>query len=118
MLVALNNNDMSALVVRVLHERGYDARAASGPRTLCLLEDRTDDVLIADLYLKPIEGAELCRRAGAIQPSLRFLVLSSDAVALSNARACGLAGLRKPFRVADLVAAVDRVARLPERCAG
>jgi DNA-binding response OmpR family regulator len=117
MLVALNNDDMATLVVSVLREQGYEARAACAD-ALRLLESRPDDVLIADLYLKPIEGTELCRRAAAIQPALRFLVLSSNAVALSTARACGLAAPRKPFGVEELVAAVARVARSPERCPG
>jgi signal transduction histidine kinase len=96
------------------------AEAASGAQALALLSsgDPTD-VLVTDYMMPRMNGAELVHRAREIQPGLAALVITGYAGGDVD---IGLPKLAKPFRQADLSAALRalieppaNVVRLPTR---
>lgn len=82
--------------------------ASSGAEALAILgADERVAVLVSDHLMPAMTGAELARAALALRPGLPVLITSgySDAVGLAS----GLPRLEKPFRQAELSAALTRI---------
>ena len=88
--------------------------AASGEDALAILSHDVPDVLVLDLRLPGIEGADLCRRLRREEATrtLPIVVLSgADGAELERARCSGADEVvRKPFSPLDLLALVERLA--------
>jgi len=97
--------------------------AASGEEALALLTGELPDVVVLDLRLPGIEGADLCRRLRRDKATraLPVVVLTgADGPELARARSSGADEVvRKPFSPLELLALVERLAgrRAPVRAA-
>ena len=111
LLIVDDDPDVREIVVSVLSEIGYLVlEAANGDEAIRLLETAEPDLLIIDFAMPGSNGAEVARAARMRMPDLRILFASgfSDTAALEAA--VGDAPLlHKPFRPAELAAAVRSV---------
>jgi CheY-like chemotaxis protein len=63
-----------------LRGRGWDMRfAAGGPEALQLMQDWTPDVVVTDMRMPEIDGAELLRRVRDLHPAALRVALSGYA---------------------------------------
>ncbi len=99
-------------VRRSLELRGYTVEEANGGRSaLRAFEQRGADVILLDMTMHDIDGAEVARaiRAGGSRVPI---VLASGYLKESAERGLGSAAvqgfLRKPYRIVDLVDAIER----------
>lgn len=111
-LVVEDDDGVRQTLVRILETRGYRVvSAADGPRALALLDAGPAPCLVVlDFMMPGMDGgtllARLRERLGDVMPPA-VLVTACDAWR----RAADLGaheGLAKPFRVGELLAAVDR----------
>lgn len=93
------------LISDILRDMGHEPSEAAEPDTaLAMLHDDTYDVLLTDMRLPFMDGAELAMRARKAYPSLRVIY----ATAYSESRLPDLAAdplaryLRKPFGQEEL----------------
>lgn len=97
----------------VLVEAGYRVEAfGEGEAALRALEAMAVDVLVVDWKMPGLDGAEIARRARALDPRLPVLMITGSRG--EAAEPAGRAGIHrlldKPFRVEDLVAVVAALA--------
>jgi len=107
-----------SLVRRLLERRGYSVEeAADGRACLAALERAAFDVVLLDVTMPDIDGAEVVRRLRAAGSNIP-VVLSSGYMAVSaeNAldRSMIQAFLPKPFTPTDLVEALERALAAPK----
>jgi PAS domain S-box-containing protein len=113
-----------AATAEMLLEAGYRVtQAASGYEALRLLEGGLNiAALVTDFAMPGMAGLQLAREALALRPDLQVLMITGYAN-FSEQEAGGLKRLAKPFRQADLAAAVGdllrvgKTSRLPPRVA-
>jgi CheY-like chemotaxis protein len=95
----------------ILEPVGYQVlRASSGPDAIALLEAGTAiDLLIADLSMPGMDGAEMVRRIRTMQPDLKVLYVTGFVDSLMNVRPLweGEAFLEKPITPESLREAVS-----------
>ena len=109
-LVVDDDDALRMMVASVLQASGHEVlTAASAEQAMALSNARPDvDVLLTDVTLPRMDGRELAARIASRHPGLGVLVMSGDhdapAPYLPHATF-----LPKPFRLADLVAAVRRL---------
>ena len=100
--------------------------AASGLEAEARIKRRRPDVIVLDLRMPGMSGAELCKRLKSNAKTSQIpivLLTGADAEEARYAQRCGAEALvRKPFSPLDLLAVVERVAgrsdtpaRLPRR---
>jgi signal transduction histidine kinase/DNA-binding response OmpR family regulator len=108
LLLVDDDSDVRDIVSRVLSELGYNVReAASGQDALAALPNFEPDLLIVDFAMPNMNGAEIVTAARARNAALKILFLSGYADTTALESAVGHAPLlRKPFRPAELAAAV------------
>lgn len=110
-LVADADAPVLRLVAQVLRRMGYEVLAAASADNALHAFERCEeplDLLIADLSLPSMNGAELARHMRARQPKLPVLFLSGQATAAAPPkRACAL--LAKPFTVSSLLETVRQL---------
>lgn len=96
---------------RTLEAEGYDvSEASNGPEAIELLSQGTRyDLLLADLNMPEMFGAEMVRRIRKSRPDLKVLYVTGDIDRLMNERPLweGEAFLDKPFSPAALLEAVS-----------
>jgi DNA-binding NarL/FixJ family response regulator len=113
-LVVDDNPDDRSVVERVLSRTGYQIQAAaSGPMALQMLEKETFDVVLVDLGMNEMSGAETMRALRKRDPSLRLLVVSGfeDRRHVLEALASGADGYIVRHEIGErLVTAVQEVA--------
>jgi signal transduction histidine kinase/CheY-like chemotaxis protein len=112
-LLVEDDDEVAALVSEMLDELGYDViRTASAAAALgALANGRAIDVLFSDIMMPGgMNGVELAREAHARLPDLPILLTSgyAEAAALA-AESEGVRILAKPYRIADLAAAIELV---------
>jgi CheY-like chemotaxis protein len=92
--------------------------AASGAEGLRMLESERPDWIVVDVMMPAMNGAELCRRIRALEWAAKLpIVLMSAAMAppTGGDGACSWnVYLRKPFKVADLLQALEEAQRSVE----
>lgn len=109
------------LATRILAAAGIQyVEAIDGEQALIQLSRRRPDLVLMDLSLPGIDGWEVTRRIRR-DPDLATLpVLAVSAHAMSGDRERALAAgcddyLTKPYRPADLIAAISRFTSVPGR---
>jgi CheY-like chemotaxis protein len=92
---------------------GFDVEtASSADEALSLLAAREFDILFTDILMPgSMDGIALARLAKAEHPALQILLISGYARALLDTPNMPGAVLKKPYRKADLVAAIATAAR-------
>lgn len=94
-----------------LEYAGFSVEVAStGMTALEMVRERVPDVVVCDLRLPDMSGVATIERLVAIAPGVRVIVTSGDAGTLADADDAldVFTVLMKPFRLAQLVAAVRR----------
>jgi signal transduction histidine kinase/DNA-binding response OmpR family regulator len=96
-----------AATAAMLRELGHDvAEASSGAEALVKLPTRTFDLVVTDYKMPRMDGAELARRVREARPELPLLLITGYTGASDEA--LDLPRLDKPFRRAELAAAIER----------
>jgi two-component system, cell cycle sensor histidine kinase and response regulator CckA len=111
LLVVDDDANAAELERAILEPVGYLVlRASSGAYAIALIEAGTAiDLLIADLSMPDLDGAEMVRRIRTTQPRLKVLYVTGFIDSLMNVRPLreGEAFLEKPFTVNSLRQAVS-----------
>jgi PAS domain S-box-containing protein len=120
-LVVDDDDDVRDLVAAMLEELGHRVTVAANGRTALELLSRDErfDLLLADVAMPGLSGVEVARAAREQEHAPR--VLYATGYADLGAYRPGLEGedlIRKPYRMADLAARVDRALRAPLRRGG
>jgi CheY-like chemotaxis protein len=108
-LLLVDDEDLVRLgTAEMLRDLGHDVHEASGgAQALVKLTRATDiDAVVTDYMMPRMNGAELARRIGEIRPGTPVLVITGYA---GGNLELGLPQLAKPFRQADLAAALERL---------
>jgi two-component system, cell cycle response regulator CpdR len=112
-LLAEDDDSMRGFLERALEKAGYDVLAFdNGKDALDRLQQEPFTLLLTDIVMPLMDGIELARRAGEIDPTLKIMFITGfAAVTLNNgvetpkdARV-----LSKPFHLKDLVREVDQL---------
>lgn len=115
-LVVDDSDDIRRLLARVFRERDYEVvESASGTDALQQVRERAPDVLLLDAMLPDVHGFDVCRRIKSSRRYGHIPVIMLSAVyrgwrfAEDLRRSYGVdAFMEKPFRIGDVVAAVER----------
>jgi PAS domain S-box-containing protein len=115
-LVVDDDDDVRDLVVAMLEELGYRVTAAENGRIALdlLTKNSPYDLLLADVAMPGLSGVDVVRAAR--ERGLTTRVLYATGYADLGAYRPGLEGedmIRKPYRMTDLAARVDRALRAP-----
>ena len=108
-LVVDDDADVRAMLAEVLASLGYAvAEAADGAAGLASLGTQQPDLMILDYAMPGLTGAEVAKLAWQQQPDLPILFASgyADTASIENVAGTNAIVLRKPFRIADLKAAI------------
>ena len=103
------------LARRILEMRGYTVHeAANAPEAIRFSELHADaiDLMITDVVMPGMSGAELARQMATLRPSMRVLYVSGytdDAIAQHGILDAGIAFLQKPFTPTSLTRKVLEV---------
>lgn len=116
-LVVDDNPDICAFMQAALGGAGYEVRiAAEGAQALAMLERRTADVIITDLFMPGQQGFETITRCRSEFPEMAIIAMSAGVVPgmqhdfLAGAAVLGVRGtLRKPFTAGQLLDTVAEV---------
>ena len=113
-LVVEDDPAVLELVRRVLTARGYAVLAAGGPEEALSVAGGAGviDLLLTDVVMPGIGGAELGRRLRELRPGLRVLFASGypeDAIAQQGVLNSGVDLIPKPYTPAALVARVREI---------
>jgi two-component system, cell cycle sensor histidine kinase and response regulator CckA len=99
-----------SLVARGLRRGSYEVTdVSSAEAALDVLADpgKTLDLLITDVHMAGIDGIELARRARALRPGLRVLLISGSPDVPTDSSGSAYPLLLKPFGSPELLAAVE-----------
>lgn len=113
-LVVDDNEQALALVKEALSTRGYTVLTANrGGSGLSILESKKGEgieLVIIDLVMPDVDGAELASKILAKQPTMKILVMSGyadDVVVHGIVDSKNVDFLGKPFSIRDLFARVN-----------
>ena len=113
MLVAEDEASVRRPVRRILEAKGFTVlEAADGEEALAIAarHDGGIDLLLTDVVMPNLGGAELARRLRALRPGIRVLFMtgySAEAVATHGVLAPDSSLLQKPFTAEELMRRVD-----------
>ena len=100
------------LIQEMIEKLGYAVVAFDSPEeALYLLEGRDYPLIITDLMMPWMDGAEFCKRTKRLHPQTKIYALSGyiDAYDKKDLRKAGFDGLlSKPVSVNDLKATLDK----------
>jgi two-component system, cell cycle sensor histidine kinase and response regulator CckA len=114
-LVVEDEEVVRNLVRSALERRGHVVTVASDGQEalrLCADLDREIDLLLTDVVMPQLNGAELAERVAALRPELRVVFMSGYTRGTIDERGLlqpGRAFLQKPFTVAELLQTVTRM---------
>jgi two-component system chemotaxis response regulator CheY len=100
--------DMRFIMRRLLEAAGHDVvTAGNGAAALVAVRERIPALVITDIMMPVLNGAELIRflRAGADTAAVPILALTSDQDLARGADAV----IDKPFAFGDLIVAIDKL---------
>jgi two-component system, cell cycle sensor histidine kinase and response regulator CckA len=102
-----------ALIARVLRREGYKVLESVSPfeaEAVVAQPDRAIDLIVTDMVMPGMSGAELWQRARAVRPSLRCLIMSGYSPdSVDGPVNPGVPTLHKPFAMQALVAQVRQM---------
>lgn len=115
-LVVDDEDDIRRMLRRVLVERGYQVVEASrGTEALQAVREHSPDLILLDAMLPEIHGFDICRRIKGSQKYGHIPIIMVSAVyrgwrfAEDLRQSYGVhAFLEKPFKISDVIAAVER----------
>lgn len=116
-LIVDDEDDIRRLLKRVLSDRGFTViEAARGSDALQMVRDHMPDLILLDAMLPEIHGFDICRRIKGSQKYGHIPIIMISAVyrgwrfAEDLKESYGVNGfLEKPFKIADVLSAVDAV---------
>jgi two-component system cell cycle response regulator CpdR len=113
----VNDSSLRELVTEILEAEHHEVCAVSdGLEAFRLLTDAADvefDLLLTDISMPGITGFELARAVVAFRPDLSILYISGTAASAMPPDGIVPAPLlQKPFRLADLLSAIDDCVRV------
>lgn len=112
-LLAEDDESMRGFLERALVKAGYEVCAfADGLAAFERLKEESFTLLLTDIVMPQMDGIELARRAGELDPDLKIMfitgfaavTLNSDQQPPKDARI-----LSKPFHLKDLVQEIDKI---------
>ena len=112
-LLAEDDNDMRAFLVKALEKAGYQViDYDNGASAYERLREEPFSLLLTDIVMPEMDGIELARRATELDPDLKVMfitgfaavALNPDSKAPKDAKV-----LSKPFHLRDLVLEVERM---------
>jgi CheY-like chemotaxis protein len=118
-ILVIDDDSAVLATVRILLERAAHAvEAADNSHTgLQLLEARNFDLLIVDIFMPGVDGFETMRLVHQSRPQMPVIVISGQQFRLASecqpdflhmaTRLGAVSSLQKPFRPAELLAAVN-----------
>ena len=113
-LVVDDDSSVRATISHALSALGYTVREApDGPTALEIIREETLSLVILDYMMPGMDGAEVAREIGAIEPELPIIFSTGHAAlrALRSAAGEDVQILEKPFTLDELDALVsERVA--------
>jgi CheY-like chemotaxis protein len=113
-LVADDNEVAQRLCRRVLEKAGYQVLiAVDGLEAVDLALAKNPSVILMDVAMPGIDGLEAMRRIKEKIPDMAVVVASAHSMASDRERFLAAGAddvLSKPFRLADLVAVVEKLA--------
>ena len=112
-LLAEDDESLRGFIERALTRAGYIVVPFSnGQDAYERLQEEPFTLLLTDIVMPQMDGIELARRAGDIDPELKIMFITGfAAVTLNTENAAPKEArvLSKPFHLRDLVAEVDRL---------
>ncbi len=112
-LIVDDEDHITELIDSVLQYSGYRTeRLNDGAPAIELLKQEEYDILICDLHMPGIGGRDLVEWCRVNRKNMRILLLSGDVARKDSrefAKSCGAHFLSKPFSVAELTQAVQRL---------
>ncbi len=112
-LLAEDDESLRGFLERALVRAGYTVSSfANGQEAYERLLEEPFTLLLTDIVMPEMDGIELARRAGEIDPQLKIMFITGFAAVTLNADTPAPEGARvlsKPFHLRDLVAEVDRL---------
>ena len=113
-LVADDNDVAQRLCKRVLEKAGYSVLiAADGLQAVDVALNQHPSMILMDVAMPGIDGLEAMRRIKTEIPSMPIVIASTHSMASDTERFLAPGAdkvLSKPFRLADLIAIVDKLA--------
>lgn len=112
LLVVEDEDVLRASICRMLRAHGYEVlEAGDGAGALRLLEEPSAsqvELVLTDLRMPVMDGRQLASTLARLRPSLPIVFMSGYTAQLMDMKLVSphLAVLAKPFREADLIAAV------------
>ena len=112
-ILAEDDEDMRRFLVKALEKAGHDVTSfGEGASAFEEIKQTSFDLLLTDIVMPEMDGIELARRAGELDPDLKIMfitgfaavTLNSDQQPPKDARI-----LSKPFHLRDLVNEVERM---------
>ncbi len=114
-LVADDNEVAQRLCKRVLEKAGYSVLiAADGLQAVDIALAQRPTMILMDVAMPGIDGLEAMRRIKADVPSMPIVIASAHSMSSDRERFLAAGAddvLSKPFRLADLIAIVESLAR-------
>src|SRR5881296_4778816 len=115
LLVADDNEVAQRLCKRVLEKAGYSVLiAADGLQAVDIALSQRPTMILMDVAMPGIDGLEAMRRIKADVPSMPIVIASAHSMSSDRERFLAAGAddvLSKPFRLADLIAIVESLAR-------
>ena len=112
-LLAEDDESLRRFLAKALERGGHEVHAVGdGVSALTALLSNRFDLLLADIVMPAMDGIELARRAGALRPRPRIMLITGFAALLLEARDAVPRGTRlfsKPIHLRDLVRQVNEV---------
>jgi CheY-like chemotaxis protein len=117
-LVADDNDVAQRLCKRVLEKAGYGVLiAADGLQAVDIALKRHPSMILMDVAMPGIDGLEAMRRIKLEMPAIPIVIASAHSMASDRERFLAAGAddvLSKPFRLADLIAIVAKLAEEPK----
>lgn len=111
-LLAEDDEAMRVFLGRALEKAGYEVVSYSnGADALDRLKQEAFTLLLTDIVMPRMDGIELARRAGALDPQLKIMFITGFAAVTLNSdtQPKGSRVLSKPFHLRDLVQEVGKL---------
>ncbi|GIV05625.1 MAG: hypothetical protein KatS3mg016_1200 [Fimbriimonadales bacterium] len=113
LLVVEDNDDVRQIIAALLRTLGYTVLEAGHPQdALRLAAMNTPDLLITDVILPEMRGAELARALSVMHPEMKVLFISGyteNTIIEQGELKPGVEFLAKPFTMAQLSAKVKQI---------